>query len=84
MKTALRLKTRSSFADSADPNVEEKSAPEASASAPDSSAESPVNTEETALSTTRECSECQAKNELDARFCKACGKPIASAAEDNA
>jgi hypothetical protein len=32
---------------------------------------------------TRECGECQAKNELDARFCKACGKPLASAAEDN-
>ena len=32
---------------------------------------------------TRECPECQAKNELDARFCKACGKPLASLAEDN-
>ena len=76
-------KSAESAASNADPNAEEKSAPEASASPVESSAESPANTEETALPKTRECSECQAKNELDARFCKACGKPMASAAEDN-
>jgi hypothetical protein len=45
--------------------------------------ETPEKTEETKAPATRECSECQATNELDARFCKACGKPLASAAEDN-
>ncbi len=31
----------------------------------------------------RECPDCQTKNEPDARFCKACGKPLATLAEDN-
>ena len=30
---------------------------------------------------TRECAACQVKNELDARFCKACGKSMAEAEE---
>jgi hypothetical protein len=30
---------------------------------------------------TRECPTCQVKNELDARFCKACGKSLAEAEE---
>ena len=32
---------------------------------------------------TRECPECQVKNELDARFCKACGKSMAAAEESH-
>jgi len=31
--------------------------------------------------TTRECPACQVKNELDARFCKACGKSMTEATE---
>ncbi len=49
----------------------------------DASAETPEKSQETKVAATRECSECQAKNELDARFCKACGKPLVSPAEDN-
>jgi len=32
---------------------------------------------------TRDCPFCQAKNELDARFCKACGKSLAEAEESS-
>ncbi|HYQ47191.1 MAG TPA: zinc ribbon domain-containing protein [Polyangiaceae bacterium] len=32
---------------------------------------------------TRDCPACQVKNELDARFCKACGKSMAGAAEES-
>jgi hypothetical protein len=62
--------------------AEKKSAPSA-AEAPDEAQEIPEKAQETAAAATRECSECQAKNELDARFCKACGKPLVSPAEDN-
>ncbi len=47
--------------------------------------EPPLSDEESAFkyAAPRECPECQAKNELDARFCKACGTPLATLAEDN-
>ena len=45
--------------------------------------EAPEAAELADKTSSRECSECQAKNELDARFCKSCGKPFATAAEDN-
>jgi hypothetical protein len=63
-------------------SAENKSSPSAS-QAPDDAQEIPGKAEETRAPATRECSECQAKNELDARFCKACGKPLVSPAEDN-
>jgi hypothetical protein len=61
----------------------EKPASPGASEAPEGSAEIPEKTEETKAAGTRECGECQAKNELDARFCKACGKPLVSPAEDN-
>jgi hypothetical protein len=62
-------------------SAEKKSSPSASEALDDAreALEKPQETK----TVTRECSECQARNELDARFCKACGKPLASAAEDN-
>jgi hypothetical protein len=63
-------------------SAEKKSSPSASEALGDA-AKSPEKAEETGAPATRECSECQAKNELDARFCKACGKPLVSPAEDN-
>jgi len=62
--------------------AEKKSSPSA-AEAPDEAQEIREKAEETTAAATRECSECQAKNELDARFCKACGKPLVSPVEDN-
>ncbi|HEX3849721.1 MAG TPA: zinc ribbon domain-containing protein [Polyangiaceae bacterium] len=62
-------------------SAEAKSSP--SASEADETQEAPEKSSEINVPATRECSECQAKNELDARFCKACGKPFATAAEDN-
>ena len=65
----------------------QKSAPEARASAdsaPEDSLQSAAEhtPSEPKLSTpTRECAACQVKNELDARFCKACGKSMAQAEE---
>jgi hypothetical protein len=61
---------------------EAKSSPSAS-EASDDTHETPEKAAEIKALGTRECSECQAKNELDARFCKACGKPFSTAAEDN-
>ena len=61
----------------------EKKAAQSAPEADDDAQETPEKAVETQPAATRECSECQAKNELDARFCKACGKPFASAAEDN-
>ena len=49
---------------------EDDSLPESAPSKPDQSS-----------SETRECPACQVKNELDARFCKACGKSMAPAEE---
>jgi hypothetical protein len=43
--------------------------------------ESAKMTDNIASSSSRECAECQAKNEPDARFCKACGKPLAAVTE---
>jgi hypothetical protein len=63
-------------------SAEKESSPGA-AEAPEGSAQTPEKPEETRAAATRECGECQAKNELDARFCKACGKPLVSPAEDN-
>jgi hypothetical protein len=65
-----------------DASTEKKSAPSAP-QADHEARETPEKSLETKTAATRECSECQAKNELDARFCKACGKPFATAAEDN-
>jgi hypothetical protein len=62
-------------------SAEKESSPGA-AEAPEGSAEIPEKSEEITAHATRECGECQAKNELDARFCKACGKPLVSPAED--
>jgi len=45
--------------------------------APDSATSEP----EISASKTRPCPACQVKNELDARFCKACGKTLAEAEE---
>jgi len=46
--------------------------------APESAPEMPAKVSEASVA----CSACQAKNELDARFCKACGKSMSSSAED--
>jgi hypothetical protein len=62
--------------------VEKESSP-ASSEEPEGSAKILEKSEESKAAATRECGECQAKNELDARFCKACGKPLVSPAEDN-
>jgi hypothetical protein len=62
--------------------AEAKSSPSASEAHGDER-ETLEKAEEIKATAKRECSECQAKNELDARFCKACGKPFATAAEDN-
>jgi uncharacterized membrane protein YhiD involved in acid resistance len=61
------------------PGASSKDAPSASEAAQ----EAPEAAEFADKTSSRECSECQAKNELDARFCKSCGKPFATAAEDN-
>lgn len=53
-------------------------APESRESEPPSSA--PSDAEQTSPAT-RECPECQVKNELDARFCKACGTSMAAVEE---
>ncbi|MEO8900276.1 MAG: zinc ribbon domain-containing protein [Polyangiaceae bacterium] len=68
-------------ATSADPSEEQNSSPAAGAEPP----ESVGKIDENAARSTRECADCQAKNELDARFCKACGKPLdaVTEAEDN-
>src|SRR6187402_2471674 len=44
----------------------------------ESPAEDAEKEPETAAPATRECPSCQTKNELDARFCKACGKAMDS------
>jgi hypothetical protein len=51
--------------------------------APTDGEETAEDTVEVNASALRQCPECQTKNELDARFCKACGKPLAAPAEDN-
>lgn len=43
--------------------------------------EDSVNTDKIEGSSGRECTACQAKNEPDARFCKACGKPLTTVIE---
>ena len=55
-------------------NVPEPSRPQA--------AEGALSEPEASLEKTRECPACQVKNELDARFCKACGSVIAEAEEN--
>jgi hypothetical protein len=57
----------------------EPSTPEAASGEPESS-EKPALAQATA---SRRCVDCQARNELDARFCKACGKSLVTPAEDN-
>lgn len=80
-KASARSAAGVSAATSADPSEEQKSSP-AAGSEPQKSAEKPDNK---AAPNTRECVDCQAKNELDARFCKACGTPLdaVTEAEDN-
>jgi hypothetical protein len=53
--------------------------PSAESSASDSEevSESPAESAKSASLETRPCAACQIKNELDARFCKACGKAMA-------
>ncbi len=70
--------------DAVEPSPEEKSSPAASPEAGES-AEAGEKAEKTGSPSTLECAECQAKNEPDARFCKACGKPFVTVtkAEDN-
>ncbi len=69
---------KSAPAEHAEPSAADDAAPETSTETP----EKPV---EISGAAPLECAECQAKNELDARFCKACGKPMAAVteAEDN-
>ncbi len=62
---------------------EVSAAGKSSPSASEAAEEAAEGAEKTDKTSSRECSECQANNELDARFCKACGKPFATAAKDN-
>lgn len=55
-----------------------ESAPESGE--PDAPPSAPSETEPSSAET-RDCPACQVKNELDARFCKACGKSMAPAEE---
>lgn len=58
--------------------------PESEASAESASEEAesaPPSVPAEAARATRDCPSCQVKNELDARFCKACGKSMAPAEE---
>jgi hypothetical protein len=50
---------------------------------PTNGEKAPGNAVESKPRRLQQCAECQTKNELDARFCKACGKPLATPAEDN-
>jgi hypothetical protein len=62
-----------------DPKPSEQSAAAAAtpASDPENSAESAVESPKSVPLETRQCAACGTKNELDARFCKACGKAVA-------
>lgn len=61
-----------------------ESAPDSApvASSEDEPTSSPSDAQHSAPET-RDCPACQVKNELDARFCKACGKSMAGAAEES-
>ena len=63
--------------------VSDKSAAEPIATASDAeeSPESGPSGPVSVTASTRECAACQTKNELDARFCKACGKSMTDAEE---
>jgi hypothetical protein len=65
--------------DDGDPKPSEQAAAAAAtpASDPENSAESPLKSPKSASIETRPCAACEIKNELDARFCKACGKAMA-------
>lgn len=73
---ARRLAKREDKSSNGDASPEElpSTAPDISEDPPESV---PVETESTAPKT-RACSACEARNELDARFCKACGKALAA------
>jgi hypothetical protein len=73
--------TKSPTASEPETSAEEDSA--LSSAEPSEPQEKAEKAAEIVAPSTRECGECQAKNELDARFCKACGTPLTSAAEDN-
>ena len=78
-----RLSKAHGIGSDAQRGVSEKPA-EASDAAPSDSEESPKsepNERVSAAPSTRECAACQTKNELDARFCKACGKTMTEAEE---
>ena len=76
---ARRLSQKPSKAKSSSPEAEvsEKSASDDDPSSPESA---PSESEPKPLPT-RDCPACHVKNELDARFCKACGKSMSLAEE---
>jgi hypothetical protein len=74
----LELKRRlARFSDNGAATEEPQPSAESSASDSEEVSESAVDSPKSAPLETRPCAACEIKNELDARFCKACGKAMA-------
>jgi hypothetical protein len=65
------------------PDASSASEPAASGEAAEDAPDSAASEAEASAAKTRECPACQVKNELDARFCKACGKSMTEAEESH-
>jgi len=68
---------------SSGPGASSAAKPDASGEAAEAAPNSTATEAEPSAYKTRECPACQVKNELDARFCKACGKGMTEAEESH-
>ena len=81
LELARRLSQPASQPEASDPSSSDAEGASSSATSSTSEPaedgpEMPADQREIAASPTLECAACQTKNELDARFCKACGKSM--------